>query len=146
VIFDIAGFGIITIYAPKYNGPPLQYGVSLTTVTLLAIILLPIFVTVISGAFALPRIARSSRDLTLRRQLKWFGLFVVFLLIMGFSLIVASAVGVAIPQTNALVFVVVIQGISFTALGVAGYCLYRSARALIPGAEKLPILAATKGP
>jgi hypothetical protein len=81
--------------------------------------LLPIFVTSVSAIVSLPVAARRSKDRSLRRQLVWFALSIVtFFLPTFFSFILASAqlVGYA-------------QGLGFT---IGSYCLYRSARALVP--------------
>jgi hypothetical protein len=79
----------------------------------------PLFVIGISGLIILPRAAGRSGDLLLRRQLRWFGLFVFFGL---FNFLVVNWIlgGTANEVLTTSAFV------------VSGYCLYRSARSLVP--------------
>jgi len=72
---------------------------------------LPATIVVIAGIVALPISAYRTKDRFLRRSLEWFGAFVVILPIVG-----ATTVPIE----------------TFAALTVAGYCLYRSARSLVP--------------
>jgi hypothetical protein len=72
---------------------------------------LPAYVVVIAGIVALPICAYRTKDKFLRLSLKWFGAFVVILPFVGAT---------AIPTET------------FVGLIVAGYCLYRSARSLVP--------------
>jgi len=72
---------------------------------------LPAFIVVIVGAVALPISAYRTRDAFLRRSLKWFAAFVV----------VVAFVGITPAPIE-----------TFAGLAIAGYCLYRSARSLIP--------------
>ena len=93
------------------------------------LVLLPSLLAIIAVAVttgpALLLSGSRSKDKTLRTHLKWFGLFVVSLfstVIAGFSFYLTQ---VEIPP--ALGFVV-----GFTPFVLAAYCLYRSARSLVP--------------
>jgi hypothetical protein len=81
---------------------------------------LPIDISVIAAAVMLPVVGVRSRDPALRRQLVWFGLFAASLL--AFVLVLSSLF------TNNYQ-ILIVQGLGIV---VAGYCLYRSARSLVP--------------
>jgi hypothetical protein len=72
---------------------------------------LPAYIVVIAGIVALPISAYRTKDRFLRRSLEWFGAFVIILPIVGAT---------SIPIET------------FACLIIAGYCLYRSARSLVP--------------
>ncbi len=80
----------------------------------------PEFVTIISGAVFLPIIAQRSKDMTLRKHFRWFGLFVAFV----FLLFPLGSLTANDPFLMTLSF--------FVALLWGGYCLYKSARSLVP--------------
>jgi hypothetical protein len=82
--------------------------------------MLPIDIPVITAAVILPVVAHRSRDPVLRQQLLWFGLFAASMLV---SVVVLSSL-FSDPSE-----ILVVQGIGEV---VAGYCLYKSARSLVP--------------
>lgn len=88
--------------------------------------LLPTLATAISGIIVLPTSAFRSGDAVLRTHLKWFALFSGAQLI----LIMASALGIilitSISEASAGSL------LEFATSLVGGYCLYRSARSLVP--------------
>ncbi len=75
------------------------------------------------GAVALIISARRSRDATLRRHLKWTA-FCIFLLWLGSQ--VEQPLSRAISDAN------LVQAATLTLVAVGAYCLYRSARSLVP--------------
>jgi hypothetical protein len=85
---------------------------------------LPIFVTSFSAIVSLPVAAKRSKDKSLRRQLVWFALSVLTFLFPSFILTSFVPSIVASAQLTGY-----IQGLGFT---VGSYCLYKSARALVP--------------
>jgi hypothetical protein len=87
---------------------------------LLLVINLPVFVPVITAAVALPIASRRSKDTVLHRNLIWFGFFALFLL--AFVLLPSNF----LPNPLQALLVTDVGGI------VAFYCLYRSARSLVP--------------
>jgi hypothetical protein len=70
----------------------------------------------LAGVVAMPIIAYRSRDMTLRRHFKWFGLGFVFFI--AFFVLLGALVSVGIAP------VVTLTG--------TAYCMYRSARSLAP--------------
>jgi hypothetical protein len=81
----------------------------------------PYIVTASSGAVALPVGALRSRDRNFRRQLQWFALSL--LAILGFSLLGSFFFLIGSP----------IQiGFYFVSYQTTAFCLYRSARSLVP--------------
>ncbi len=80
----------------------------------------PFFVTTISGAAFVPIIAQRSKNITLRKHFRWFGLFVAFV----FLLDPLGSLTTNDPFLMTLSFFVALLG--------GGYCLYRSARSLVP--------------
>ena len=72
---------------------------------------LPATIVVIAGIVVLPISAHRARDKFLRRSFEWFGAFVVVLPFVGATTIPIE---------------------TFAGLTIAGYCLYRSARSLVP--------------
>jgi hypothetical protein len=79
--------------------------------------------TLLLGAIALLLSARRSGDLTLRRHLKWFGLGAGLLWISG---------QVGSPWAKAGVDLTLLPIITYSLFAVAAYCLYRSAKSLVP--------------
>ncbi len=100
---------------PSTSNPPPDL------IFLFALFISPVLVPMISGAALLPIWARRSRDTTLRRHLRWFGLFSLFLLVGTLASIVAY------PEHHAG-----IGFLTYASLFVGGYFLYRSARSLAP--------------
>lgn len=82
---------------------------------------LGLFVVPLSGAVFLPVAASRSGDASLRRQLKWLGVFVLLLLVI-ITLAGASGVG------ENVYFIIAMLGGIYT----ADYCLYKSAKSLVP--------------
>lgn len=89
----------------------------LTQVPILAII--PLILVPISGAVSLPVAASRSGDASLRRQLKWFGLFALLLL----TISIAAGSG-----AENVYSIVATLGVIYA----ADYCLYKSAKSLVP--------------
>lgn len=107
----LTGFSSIDFFYTFSGGPALW--------------LLPTLATAISGIVVVPTIALRSRDAVFRTHLRWFALFEGAVLI----LILASAAGI--------VFITSISAsgsslIEFATFLGGGYCLYRSARSLVP--------------
>ncbi len=81
----------------------------------------PLVVTFVSGIVSLPFAAARSKDRNLRRQIEWFALSNLFLFL------VLNVLPGLLPNNS------VAQGMSqFLGLLLGGYCLYRSALALVP--------------
>lgn len=77
----------------------------------------------ISGAVSLPVAASRSGDESMRRQLKWFGLFALLLLTIGIIAAASGASGVEnVYSTVAMLSIIY----------AADYCLYKSAKSLVP--------------
>jgi cell division protein FtsW (lipid II flippase) len=89
------------------------------------------FVAIGLGVAALPLSALRSRDLTLRRHYRWFGMSLVFLLL--FVIVVGPAPA---PDffggTGFSSFVIADFEAAFVSMFLAAYCLYRSSRSLVP--------------
>ena len=86
------------------------------------IFLLPFLLTGICGVVYLPIVAARSKDYTLRKQLKWFGVFALILLV--YVPAVAGAFrGLSVEEVQLV--------INLALIGNA-YCLYKSARSLVP--------------
>ncbi len=83
--------------------------------------LIVLFIVPISGAVFLPIAASRSGDASLRRQLKWFGAFVLLLLVVS---ILAGSSG---QGANVYIVAATLGGIY-----AADYCLYKSAKSLVP--------------
>ncbi len=115
VIFSITSQSIILtaarqLYQNCIPGCPTDPGLSVNV-----LFFIPIFIPFVSGAIYLPMSASHSKDRTLRRHFKWFGLFAVCLL--------AAATYSALISPGPPTSVAFIAG---------GYCLYRSVRSLVP--------------
>lgn len=93
------------------------------------ILLLPALVTIVAIMLttgpALLLSGSRSKDSTLRRHLKWFGLFVL-------SLFTAVVGGFSLYLIHAQVIPIVGFIVGYTPFILAAYCLYRGARSLIP--------------
>jgi len=111
-------------------------GAVVTTIVGL-LIATPYFPVVLAGTPALLLSARRTGSVTRRKNLKWFGLFALFLLaaILTYFTMVPGFVGQSIP--NGILYFLAFRGIY--AIGynifqilfiVATYCLYRNARSL----------------
>jgi hypothetical protein len=85
------------------------------------LVLTALIIVPISGAVFLPIAARRSGDASLRRQLKWFGAFVLLLLAIS---ILAGSSG---QGANVYIVAATLGGIY-----AADYCLYKSAKSLAP--------------
>ena len=83
------------------------------------------------GAVVIPLNATRSRDLTLRRHYKWFGIFLISLLL--FTIAVAPTPTVNfLTETGFAWFVIADFEIGFFFMFVASYSLYRAAKSLVP--------------
>lgn len=88
-------------------------------------------VTLAIGAIAVPLSALRSGDLTLRVHFRWFGAFLIFLLL--FVVVVAPAPPINfLGVTGFSLFVVADFEAAFVFMFMAAYCLYRCARSLVP--------------
>jgi len=97
------------------------YAVSGTPTGFLAITFgIPALVPLVAAAVMLPAIGLRTKDPTLRKHLLWFGLFAAFLFV--FVEVLSSAFA------NPLDLILVQD----SGIILGGYCLYRSARALVP--------------
>ena len=114
--FTVAVF-LLLVFTSLSILPYLQSPIPSTAI-LLGVVFAPFLVTFVSGAVALPIVARRAADVQLRRHLLWAALYIAVLL----SLYVVSSffTGVTYALAQGLVLV------------IAGYLLYRSARALVP--------------
>jgi hypothetical protein len=84
-----------------------------------------------SGVAALPLSALRSRDLTLRRHYRWFGMSLAFLLL--FAIVVGPAPPIDIlGGTGYTSSVIADFEVAFVSMFTAAYCLYRSSRSLVP--------------
>lgn len=93
----------------------------LLTAIISTLAIVPLFVTFVSGIISLPFAAARSKDRNLRRQIEWFALSNLFLLL------VLNILPGLLPNNS------VAQGVSqFLGFLLGGYCLYRSAFALVP--------------
>lgn len=82
-------------------------------------------VTGLSGVIVLPFSVLRSRDKTFRSHLKWFGIFVLFELVLTLSSILVDLLPLALVQMSYLIP-------TFALLLGEGYALYKSARSLAP--------------
>jgi hypothetical protein len=118
--FNIVSVGYFLLLVVATGGhvpsPTFQAG-PLTVPGALLLLTGTIFVAMISAGVMLPIVARRATDSTLRRHLAWFGLGIVFLVIPLFP--AAGVVG------------------DFAIFGLS-YCMYRSAKHLIP-LNRLPL-------
>lgn len=129
VVFSLVAGGAYTVYQDVFlTQATIQAGgsVYLTDVpnflNLIAVFV-PLVVPLAVGPIFLPVAVRRTKDLTLRRHLKWFA-FGGGLLVLGiaadFVLGGPSAISFPYPIISLILF------------GVSAYCFYRSARAVIP--------------
>jgi len=79
--------------------------------------LVPFWVTIVSGTLLLPLVARRTKDITFRRNLKWTGLFFLTLVL-------------SYPPSPFMPDLIPLLIITAVAL-VSGYCLYRSVRSFV---------------
>jgi len=86
---------------------------------------LPFLLTGLSSVAVLPLISRRSGDVYLRSHLRWFGIFCIFLL---FAFVINRAVS-ATPLGQIEYLIPIIFASS---LAVGAYCLYKSAKSLVP--------------
>jgi hypothetical protein len=100
------------------------------------VFLVPFILVLISGGVFLPRATRRSKDTIFNRHLKWFGIFVLLAivwLIVGFFGTYQAMNTVTLlnsPLTTRDSYVVDFGDI--LGLTTAGYCLYKSAKSLVP--------------
>jgi len=103
------------------------------------IFLIPFIIVGVSGAVVLPRAARRSKDATFNRHLRWFGGFIVLAVGWFFASFLVSqlAAGGMNPATLLNAPLTDVQNYlealaALVGLAGGGYCLYRSARSLVP--------------
>lgn len=90
------------------------------------LILVVLGVPLVAAALLLPFAARRSKDITLRRHLKWFGMAIVFVVLF---FVVVFFLPQANPDSSSNLLAEPVAVLLFAA---SGYCLYRSARAVTP--------------
>jgi hypothetical protein len=91
----------------------------------------PFYVPSAAGAIYLPVTAFRSKDKTLRRHLMWFGWFLASQL--AFIIIVSIPVSNVCHATPCVSTIAAIRlYVSFVALSIGGYLLYRSTLSLVP--------------
>jgi len=95
-------------------------GATPTGVVLTILVYVPVSVPLIAAAAVLPIVGLRSKDPVLRRHLLWFGLFAVSLGVI--------TVGLGSQLANPL-WALLAEDLGVV---VGGYCLYRSARSLVP--------------
>jgi hypothetical protein len=112
IVLIVVYFSALTYYFVTGISSPIVY-------VDLVIILIPL----VSAAVAIPIISRRSRDMNFRRHLMWFALF-------GFSLFLPIVIGGILFPSSQPTF----NADSSILIGVTigGYCLYRSAKSLVP--------------
>jgi hypothetical protein len=89
------------------------------------------FAAVGIGVVVLPLSALRSGDLNLRLHLKWFGAFLLSVLLFGVVAIFGSSVNFASGTGFTSIIVTTFEA-SFVTRFAAGYCLYRSTKSLVP--------------
>ncbi len=100
------------------------------------IFLLPFILVAITGGAFLPRATRRSKDMTFNRHLKWFGIFVVLAIVWLIVILLGTFQAMNpvtlynSPLTTAGSYVIDLADI--LGLAVAGFCLYKSAKSLVP--------------
>ena len=104
------------------------YLVGLPSILNFIAVFVPLLVPFAVGPIFLPMAARRTKDLTLRQHLKWFGLGAVFLVLGLLGDPLEALTGGSGGTVNS--FVEPIYFLVF--LATSAYCLYRSARAVIP--------------
>ena len=88
----------------------------------------PLVVPIASALIFLPVAARRTKDLTIRRHLKWFGLGTAFMVLGFFSIVLLGGTAGHTPGSGGLLLLPVAFLALFTA---SAYSLYRSAKAVI---------------
>lgn len=105
---------------------------SISFIVEFALLLIPIIVPLAMAAILLPLTALKSRDFILRKQLKWFALAAVSFAMAFLSLVLIGIVlfllGNGYLSLNQYAFNLILY-VFFT---LSGYCLYRSARSIVP--------------
>lgn len=115
-------FAIIALYAASWAyAAVVTVPKSIVSDALTIVGLFPIFGALIIGAVLLPLSARRTGDRTLRSHMSWFGLFVL-----------ATFVGDLIAAWTYPNHHVGLGLVTYIALPLGAYFLYRSARALVP--------------
>lgn len=85
------------------------------------------FVPYVSGAIILPIVAWRSKDTRLRKHFEWFGLFALFTILSFFvGGFFPELTGTFFPETLTAQLIVTVLSL------VPGFCLYRSAKSLVP--------------
>jgi hypothetical protein len=119
-VFSIAFVTIESMISP--NGPSSTPPVFLV-IAFTILFFFPIYSTVISGVVVMPIAARRSRDLTFRRHIEWFFVF------LAIQLVLAGIIGQAVSSPEGSDTSSIIDGVGLL-LGL--YPLYKSARTLVP--------------
>ncbi|HYB04877.1 MAG TPA: hypothetical protein VED17_10460 [Nitrososphaerales archaeon] len=107
----------------EFSGPPVPLSGVEGIILGLFGFLLALIVVPLVGVLLLPLASRRSGDATLRRQIRWFGAFALF--VFG-TVLLAPFTGSATATTFAQQVVGLVGGSG------AGYALYRSAKSLVP--------------
>jgi len=100
------------------------------------VFLVPFILVGISGGIILPRAIRRSKDSTFNRHLKWFGIFIILAVIWLIAILIGTDQAMNpvtlynSPLTTAGSYFLDLADI--LGLTNAGYCLYKSARSLVP--------------
>jgi len=119
--FNVVVFGILSKLFPAIPSFIISNGLNFATsqgpttiaqwLLAIFILLMPAVLATGTGPFLLPLVLRRTKDLALRRHLKWFG---------GFAILFASW------------FPLFAFNLEYVVLAAAGYCLYRSVLSLVP--------------
>jgi hypothetical protein len=101
------------------------------------IFLIPFILVGVSGAVVLPLAARHSKDITLNRHLRWFGVFSIFLIgwvLMNLAATVSTAMNPATLLISPLSVTTsyLVDLVNIVGLSGGGYSLYKGARSLAP--------------
>jgi hypothetical protein len=100
------------------------------------VFIIPFVLVGISGALIVPLATRRSRDLTFNKHMKWFGAFAAIAIAWVFLSFIDTSQ--AMNPTTLLNSAATTTGIfladlvDIICLSAAGYCLYKSARSLVP--------------
>jgi hypothetical protein len=109
------------------------WGANLVGLALSLLVHLPvqIILTLVVGIVMLPTAARRSGDAIFRMHLRWFG-FYALLQIVAFSGIFLPFFLTGAPTSSSSIITYISIGIFVPGAWGGAYCLYRSARALVP--------------